>query len=50
MKDPEYLEIIPAFPAPGYTMRAETIRKWLKAVAFIFLVTAVFFTLLLVLP
>ncbi len=46
MNDPEYLEIIPRGFPKGYTMRAETIRNWLKAIVFIGLIVFIGFVLI----
>ncbi len=46
MNDPEYIEIIPNKFPEGSTMRAETIRNWLKGICFIILITVVLFGLL----
>jgi hypothetical protein len=45
-RDPEYLETIPCFPPEGYTMRAEIIRHWLRAIGAIAAIVFVGFALL----
>uniref|UniRef100_A0A6M3JCJ0 Uncharacterized protein n=1 Tax=viral metagenome TaxID=1070528 RepID=A0A6M3JCJ0_9ZZZZ len=42
MQEPEYISMISGFPQ-NYTMRAETIRNWLKAVAFVVLIAVVMY-------